>query len=280
MLADPEGNEVLHPDASPVAGRIVGRARRVAHCDDMDLLVDPQRREPVLGEGRRSRIQRSAGASITAPRCTPAIPTGAAARDPRIRDPLLVRFLDGQGPLTGHCDHRGGPQPLRALSTSRGGAHRSRSGPHPHGVGTRPWRGSGNGKPAPGAPQACAVRLPGRRPRDLGRALATFEDDCVYERQGRGTLRGPAELWEFYRSRRVIEQGPTTTRPHARPRLVSGEQVSVDFTDWSCVRNLRIVYRQSLFPGRAVQRTSRLTPHRRRGRRRRRPAPEQARRRV
>lgn len=99
---------------------------------------------------------------------------------------------------------------------------------------------------------------------DLAEALTPFDDDCVYERQGHGVITGAEALREFYFSQRVIARGDhrldevlaagewVAVRGTFAGTLVSGEDVELAFTDWFCIRGLRIVYRQSLFPGRRV----------------------------
>jgi ketosteroid isomerase-like protein len=99
---------------------------------------------------------------------------------------------------------------------------------------------------------------------DLDRALAPFAQDCVYERQGHGTIRGEAALSRFYRSERSIETGShrleqvlahgdwVCVRGEFAGVLKTGEEVTLPFTDWFRVRDHTIVYRQSLFARRAV----------------------------
>ena len=99
---------------------------------------------------------------------------------------------------------------------------------------------------------------------DLERALAPFSDDCLYERQGHGSIAGLDAIKAFYRHERIIKEGRhcfdqilcrddwVAVRGEFVGSLRTGEAVELAFTDWFCIREYRIVYRQSLFPGRAV----------------------------
>lgn len=77
-------------------------------------------------------------------------------------------------------------------------------------------------------------------------------------------IRGAKALRTFYSCQLVIERGEhrlgqvlafeewVAVRGGFAGTLRSGEAVELEFTDWFCIQDLRIIYRQSLFPGRAV----------------------------
>lgn len=94
--------------------------------------------------------------------------------------------------------------------------------------------------------------------------LTLFDPRITYERGGTPTINGILQLREFYADVRIIEDGRhhvdqvlvntdwAAARGCFEGKLKNGEQVALRFTDWFNFQDGRIIFRETIFPGRQV----------------------------